>query len=247
MNNEGITSPEGLQKQASHWKTSLFQDKENEGKVDSLLTNKGNLPKSDVNKGEKTEISDEPSIVNSASEVDHVVDIHLESKPIDCQKFTVPEKTSVEFQGDVWGQLYSKCTLNEGKTKMLPSHWTKVFSDALIATFPYCCVNFKRHKLFKNDSNLVKVWYYCKIEGCVLNGTATLDKSFSLTIFNKQTELKHEKGKQKSFESRNSKYLEISGGGGGGGADRKHLGEKVADMAFPSKYFHRKLASLDEK
>ena len=67
-------------------------------------------------------------------------------------------------------------------------------------------------------------------------GTTTLDRSFSLTIFNKQTELKHEKGRQKSFESRNIR-----------GADRKHLGEKVADMAFPSKYFHRKLASLDEK
>ena len=100
---------------------------------------------------------------------------------------------------------------------------------------PYCCVNFKRHNLFKNGINLVKVWYYCKIEGCVLNGTATLDKSFSLTIFNKNTELKHEKGKQKSFESRNIR------------GDRKNLGEKVADMAFPSKYFHRKLASLDEK
>ena len=95
MNNEGITLPEGLQKQAPHWKTSLFQDKENEGRVDSLLTNKGNLPKSDVNEGEKTEISDEPSIVKSASEVDHVVDIHLESKPIDCQIFTAPEKTSM--------------------------------------------------------------------------------------------------------------------------------------------------------
>ena len=56
--------PKDCKLQAPHWKTSLFQDKENEGcKVDSLLTNKGNLPKSDVNKGEKTEISDEPSIV----------------------------------------------------------------------------------------------------------------------------------------------------------------------------------------
>ena len=90
-----------MQNQAPHWKTSLFQGKENEGKVDSLLTNKGNLPKSDVNKGEQTEISDEPSIVKSASKVDHVVDIHLGSKPIDCQKFTVPEKNSVEFQADV--------------------------------------------------------------------------------------------------------------------------------------------------
>ena len=82
----------------------------------------------------------------------------------------------------------------------------------------------------------MKVWYYCKIEGCELNGTATLDKSFSLAIYNKNTQLKHEKGKQKSFESRNIR-----------GEDRKELGEKVADTAFPSKYFHRKLASLDEK
>ena len=78
MNNEGITLPEGLQKQAYNWKTSLFQDNTNEGKVDSSLTNKGNLPKLDVNKSETTEISDEPSIVKSASEFDHVVDIHLE-------------------------------------------------------------------------------------------------------------------------------------------------------------------------
>ena len=108
-------------------KTSLFQDKENGGKVGSLLTNKGNLPKLDVNEGEKTEISDDPSIVKSASEDDQVVDTHLENKAVDCQKFIVPEKTSVEFQPDVWGQLYSQCTLNEKKTKILPSHWTTRF------------------------------------------------------------------------------------------------------------------------
>ena len=41
----------------------------------------------------------------------------------------------------------------------------------------------------------------------MLDGTATLDRSFSLTIFNNNLELKHEKGKQKCFESRNISAL----------------------------------------
>ena len=133
-------------------------------------------------------------------------------------------------------QLYSQCALNKNKTKILPTHWTNVFSEALNGVFPYCCINFKRHRLLKDSVNLVKVWYYCKIDGCELNGTAILDKSFSLTMCNTKTELRHNKGKRKSFESRNIR-----------GEDRKILGETVADMSFPSKYFHRKLANLDEK
>ena len=86
--------------------------------------------------------------------------------------------------------------------------------DALIATFPYCGVNFKS---------------YSKIEGMVLLQNRGLRVEWygdlGQFIYNKNAELKHEKGKQKSFESRN-----IRGGGGGG---------------YPVSI--SKLASLDEK
>ena len=58
----------------------------------------------------------------------------------------------------------------------------------------------------------------------------------NITITNKETSLCHIKGGLKSFQSRQVK-----------GADRIILGEKLSDMSFPSKEFHRRLASLDEK
>ena len=47
--------------------------------------------------------------------------------------------------------------------------------------------------------------------------------------------LKHTKEKPKSFRSRNIQ-----------GKDRKALAESVADMAFPSKIYQRRLAALNE-
>ena len=81
-----------------------------------------------------------------------------------------------------------------------------------------------------------KFWYYCTIEGCELQGTATLNSSFSIQIINKNTILRHIRGKRKSYQSRNTR-----------GEKRKILAEKVADMAYPSKIYHRKLSALDEK
>ena len=49
------------------------------------------------------------------------------------------------------------------------------------------------------------------------------------------TVLKHLKGEPKSFKSRNVK-----------GEERKALAKEVAEMPFPSKVYHRRLAALDE-
>ena len=63
-----------------------------------------------------------------------------------------------------------------------------------------------------------------------------LDTSLSITLCNKYTVLKHEKGKRKSFQARPVK-----------GEDRKTLAKAVADMTYPSKVYHRRLSALDEK
>ena len=118
-----------------------------------------------------------------------------------------------------------------------------MFSSALVGSLPYCCINFKRHKLYKNGNpkgntntkKIFKGWYYCTIEGCELNGTVTLDSSYSLIIYNSHTLLRHTKGMTNSFKSRHIK-----------GDQRTALAKSVADMTYPSKLYHRRLAALDE-
>ena len=112
------------------------------------------------------------------------------------------------------------------------------FSNALAEALPHCCIYFKRHKLYSNENTgcLAKFWYYCNIEGCELEGTAVLDTSLSLTLCNKYIELKHEKGKRKSFQARPVK-----------GEERKVLAKAVTDMTYPSKLYHRRLSALHEE
>jgi hypothetical protein len=101
---------------------------------------------------------------------------------------------------------------------------------------PYCSLAFKRHKLYTTTGGgLAKFWYYCTIAGCNLEGTAILNSCFKIDLLNKNTNLRHDKGKPKSFQSRPIK-----------GNNRIILGEKAADMAYPSKLHHRKIQALDE-
>ena len=100
----------------------------------------------------------------------------------------------------------------------------------------YCSLAFKRHKLYTAIiGSFAKFWYYCTIAGCHLEGTAILNSTFSIDLMNKNTHLKHNMGKHKSFQSRPIK-----------GGKRVILGEKAADMAYPSKLHHRKVQALDE-
>ena len=109
-------------------------------------------------------------------------------------------------------------------------------SSKLNEVIPFCCIVFKRHKVFKcNSEKLGKFWFYCKIEGCKLKGMAILTSDYSLDIINENTHLKHIKGTAKSYLSRPVREH-----------NRKVLGERAVDMTYPSKLSHRKLASLDE-
>ena len=154
----------------------------------------------------------------------------------DAETFVVPATISLSFPASTWRDLYSQRIINKQTGSVrLPTKWGGVFAAALEKQFPYCCLNFKRHNLYKVASKLFKCWYYCTIESCKLKGTALLDASFSLTLRNAYTKLQHLKGKPNSFKARN-----VSG------EDRKSLAESVANMAFPSKVYHRRLAALDE-
>ena len=159
-----------------------------------------------------------------------------DSPNTDNESFTVQEHCSIDFDRHTWEDLYKGCQVKQNGDEVLPSSWTDVFANALSEVLPFCCIVFKRHKIYKNDgSKIAKFWYYCRTEGCELDGTATLDKSYRVDILNKKLSLKHVKGKPKSFQSR---YIK--------GDCRKNLGERAADMNYPSKLFHRKLSALDD-
>ena len=157
-----------------------------------------------------------------------------------CESFTVAKNCSVTLESKIWQDLFdrritSKYKENNTVTVTLPPDWTSAISKALSALLPYCCLNFKRHKLYKNGDKLFKCWYYCTIEGCELKGTAILNPPLTLSLENVNTVLKHVKNGPKSFKSRNIK-----------GEERKALANEVADMPFPSKVYHRRLAALGE-
>ena len=130
-----------------------------------------------------------------------------------------------------WQDLFDwRVTSKVGNTVTLPADWTSAISKSLSVSLPYCCIHFRRHKLYKNDNKLFKCWYYCTNNKAVLYS--------SLTIFfleNSHTVLKHVKGEPKSFKSRNVK-----------GDGRKALAKEVAEMPFSSKVYNRRLAALDE-
>ena len=151
--------------------------------------------------------------------------------------FTVPKTGSVRMDKTVWRDLFRRRQANKNGDDILPPDWCDIIESFLVEVFPYCSIGFKRHKLYKSKSslNLAKFWYYGRIAGCNLKGSAVLNSSMALTFTNINTHLKHDRGKRKSFESRPVK-----------GRKRLILGERAADMNYPSKLFHRKLASLDE-
>ena len=137
------------------------------------------------------------------------------------ETFTILKTISVAFSSSTWNDLYSRCDQNK---KSLPPGWTTIISNALAEALPYCCIHLKRHKLYSNNENtscLAKFWYYCNIESCELEGSDVLDTSLSLTLCNKYTELKYEKGKRNSFQARSVK-----------GEERKVLAKEVADMIY---------------
>ena len=68
-----------------------------------------------------------------------------------------------------------------------------------------------------------------------MKGPASLDSSFYFEICNDKTKFRHIKGGRKSVQSR-----QITG------ENRKVFGERVADMTYPSKLYHRKLPALDD-
>ena len=150
--------------------------------------------------------------------------------------FTIPKIMSVPFNKNTWEGLFSRRKQNKSGEQVLPPDWCDTVASILAEALPYCSVAFKRHKLLKAKSqHHAKFWYYCRIAGCDLKGTAILNSSFFLDVENEITHLKHDKGMPNSFQSRPIK-----------GDNRMVLGERAADMKYPSKLLHRKVSALDE-
>ena len=88
-----------------------------------------------------------------------------------------------------------------GKVR-LPSRWAGIFTEAMKEVNQYCNLNFTRHYIYGKGNKLMRADYYCHIEGCKLKGTCELYSNMVLKIWNDVNEIKHSKGKLKSFQSR---------------------------------------------
>ena len=119
---------------------------------------------------ETTQVADANTFSNSAT-------IKLEDQ-LECETFDIASTSSIAFPVKTLKDLYARRIINKNNnSETLPPDWTSAFSSALENPLPYCCIHFKRHKLYKEESIFFKCWYYCKIGGCQLNGTAILDAS----------------------------------------------------------------------
>ena len=144
-------------------------------------------------------------------------------------KFSIEKEILVKVDNENWGYLFKE-------ENTLPYNWTKYFADLLSKYFPNCCINFKRRKMYpQNSTYIAKFWFYCSTAGCSLDSTTQLFKNRDLIVQNKNTSLSHTKGVYKSFLSRFVR-----------GKDRVKLGESVSELSIPSKEFHKRLANLDE-
>ena len=189
----------------------------------------------------------------------HLIPFHLVKKlASDSYKvmITVDRQFSVKLNESEWQDIYSLCTTNNNKQKVLARNWGDHVARFLSKRIPHCKIKFKRHKLSSICSNYVaKSWSNCGIEGCSLDGNAVLDKNMLLHVNNLPTSLTHTKGKPKSFRS---PFIR--------GDERLKLGKTVSDTGFPSKgfpskgfpskgfpskgfpskEFHKRLSNLDE-
>ena len=156
-------------------------------------------------KGIPADISDDLNVAhsststpsNNASKRPSIVLDEDSDQHSTCFKFTI------KIDSCKWKKIYSLRATNKSNNEVLPSNWTNVVSNFLIDKIPYCCINFKRHKLYSKGNKFVaKFWFQCGIEGCSLDGKAHLDKYMVLHVANTKTSLKHIKGKKKSFRSR---------------------------------------------
>ena len=146
-------------------------------------------------------------------------------------QFTIPKDIST-IRDEKGGKRYLLTPKN-----WLPYNWSDVRANLLSQFLPHCCLNFKRRQLYPTKSQFIgKFWIYCSIAGCNLESNAVLLKSRQLIITNKYTRLKHLKGQVKSFRSRLIR-----------GKEQLKSGESVANLSYPYKEFHKRLANLDDK
>ena len=96
---------------------------------------------------------------------------------------------SINVDPRTWDEFYKRCQINKNGDEILPSDWTGVISTILAKALPFCCIVFKRLKIYKkntekiitkNSTKIAKFWYYCIIVGCKLKGTAI----YELILFN---------------------------------------------------------------
>ena len=110
---------------------------------------------------------------------------------VDYENLTIQK--NIDVNPCTWDELYKRCQINKNGNEILPSDWTDAISAILAEALIFCCIVFKKHNIYKkntekivtkNKTKIAKFWYYCRIEGCKLEGTAILNSSYSIASTN---------------------------------------------------------------
>ena len=117
----------------------------------------------------------------------------------------VPRQQETLLNQNNWESLINEAHETKAGKVQLPSRWAGIFTKAMKELNQYCNLNFTRHYIYGKGNKLMRADYYCNKEGCKLKGTCELYSNMVLKIWNDVNEIKHSKGKLKSF------HLDISG------------------------------------
>ena len=113
-----------------------------------------------------------------------------------------PGQQEAQLNQSDWESLINEAHETKSGKVQLPSRWAGIFTKVMKELNQYCNLNFNRHYIYGKGNKLMGADYYCNIEGCKLKNTCDLCSNMVLKICNDVNEIKHSKGKLKSFQSR---------------------------------------------
>ena len=161
----------------------------------------------------------------------------LENKQASSSHFckALPKNQMVIIDKGKWEDIYSRRKIRKSKSVSLPTDWSSYFAEKVSLVNKYCCICFARHYLPRKGKNLLMADFYCKISVCKVSGKLRLHINMELHLEYNINFIKYKNSDGNFFQARFIK-----------GTERGLLQEKLLDIKFPSKEFHKNLASLDK-
>ena len=117
---------------------------------------------------------------------------------------------------------------SQDKSISLSTDWSSYFAEKISVVNKYCFTCFARHDLPRKSKNLLMTDFYCKISCCKVSGKLRLHINMELHLEYNINFIKHKKDDGNFFQARIIK-----------GTERRLLREKLLDIKFSIKEFHK--------